>query len=126
MLGIIYHNLQFVIIEIYPRISKTISFRSYAGVSDMLTVILVGNITHKCAQHSICLSVCRDLGPTSDIDGIIADNLQRRLLRIPYFSHPSLAVLSSAPLVPKLSLPLLPASNIRLPRVPLDSFTSPR
>lgn len=55
--------------------------------------------------------------PTSNIDGIIADNLRRRLLRVLHFSHPSL-VSHVRPLVLQLSFPLLPTSSFHHSSLP--------
>lgn len=55
--------------------------------------------------------------PTSNIDGIIADNLRRRLLRVLHFSHPSL-VSHVRPLVLQLSCPLLPTSSSHYSSLP--------
>ena len=56
--------------------------------------------------------------PTSNIDGIIADNLRRRLLRVLHFSHPSL-VSHVRPLVLQLSFyPLPPTSSFHHSSLP--------
>lgn len=55
--------------------------------------------------------------PTSNIDGIIADNLRRRLLCVLHFSHPPL-VSHIRPLVLQLSFPLLPTSSFQHSSLP--------
>lgn len=55
---------------------------------------------------SSILSICKqERGPTSDIDEIITDNLQRRLLRVRHLSHP-LTILSRPPPRSPIIVPL--------------------
>lgn len=98
-------------LAIYPQILQIIAFyfwnvpHTYTHIYDIYFSLSFSLGFRRSTQYTwvssisvCCLSVCsRELRPTSDIDGIIADNLQRRLLHVPHFSHPSPIAPSRAP-----------------------------